>query len=101
MVKFAIGISNLNGSKYANKALKVLIEDGMKGHYNWFSQVTDIIKSNDIVDENDTNESIKKKIIGNYNHSLFERINNCDQEKNYEHIGNLNRLLNLSHTAEN
>ena len=61
MVKFAIRISNLNGSRYANKALKALIEDDMKGHYNWFSQVTDIIKSNDIVDENDTNESIKRK----------------------------------------
>ena len=78
MVKFAIRMSNLNGSR---NALKVLIEDDMKWHYNWFSQVTDIIKSNDIVDENDTNESIKKKIIGNCNHSLFERINNCDQGK--------------------
>ena len=81
MVKFAIRISNLNGSRYANKALKVLIEDDMKGHYNWFSQVTDIIKSTDIVDENDNNESIKKKIVENYNHSLSERINNCDQGK--------------------
>ena len=44
MVKFAIRISNFNGSRYANKAFKVLIEDDMKGHYNWFSQVTDIIK---------------------------------------------------------
>ena len=82
MIKFAIRISNLNGSRYANKALTVLIEDDMKGYYNWFSQVTDIVKSNDIVDENDNNESIKKKIIGNYNHSLSERINNCDQGKN-------------------
>ena len=65
MAKFAIQISNLNGSRYVNKALKVLIEDDMKGYYNWFSQVTDIIKNNDIVDENDTNESIKKKIIEN------------------------------------
>ena len=65
MVKFAVRISNSKESRYANKALKVLIEDDMKGHYNWFSQVTDIIKNNDIVDENDTNESIKKKIIGN------------------------------------
>ena len=45
---------------YANKALKVLIEDDMKGHYNWFSQVTDIIKSNDIVDENDTMNPYKE-----------------------------------------
>ena len=37
MVKFAIRISNLNGSRYANEALKVLIEDDMKGHYKWFS----------------------------------------------------------------
>ena len=61
MVKFAIRILNLNGSRYVNEVLKVLIEDDTKGHYNWFSQVTNIIKSNDIVDENDTNESIKRK----------------------------------------
>ena len=34
MVQFAIRISNLNGSMYANKAYKVLIEDGMQRHYN-------------------------------------------------------------------
>ena len=43
--------------------------------------MTGILKNNDIADENDTSESIKKKIIGNYNHSLFERINDCDQGK--------------------
>ena len=39
--------------------------------------------------------------MGNYNHSLFERINNFDQRKNYEHIGNLNQLLNLSRADQN
>ena len=48
MIKFATRISRLEGTRYAKKALKILIEDDMKGHYNSFSQVINIMNSNNL-----------------------------------------------------
>ena len=66
MIKFATRISRLEGTRYAKKALKILIEDDMKGHYNWFSQVIDIMKSNNLREDNVSNSEIKLQLTENY-----------------------------------
>ena len=74
MIKFATRISRLEGTRYAKKALKILIEDDMKGHYNWFSQVIDIMKSNNLREDNVSNSEIKLRLTENYKTSLLDRF---------------------------
>ena len=78
MIKFATRISRLEGTRYAKKALKILIEDDMKGHYNWFSQVIDIMKSNNLREDNVSNSEIKLRLTENYKTSLLDRLKTLD-----------------------
>ena len=59
MIKFATRTSRLEGTRYAKKALKILIEGDMKVQYNWFPQVIDIMKSNNLREDNVSNNEIK------------------------------------------
>ena len=47
MIKFALRVLNLENSRYVNKALKVLIADDVKGHFNWVSQTIHLMKTYD------------------------------------------------------
>ena len=78
MIKFATRISRLEGTRYTKKALKILIEDDMKGHYNWFSQVIDIMKSNNLGEDNVSNSEIKLRLTENYKTSLLDRLKTLD-----------------------
>ena len=78
MIKFATRISRLEGTRYAKKALKILIEDDMKGYYNWFSQVIDIMKSNNLREDNVSNSEIKLRLTENYKTSLLDRLKTLD-----------------------
>ena len=81
MIKFTTRISRLEGTRYAKKALKILIEDDMKGHCNWFSQVIDIMKSNNLREVNVSNNEIKLRLTENYKTSLLDRLKTLDTEK--------------------
>ena len=83
MLKFATRISRLEGTRYAKKALKVLIEDDMKGRYNWFSQVIDIMKSNNLREENFSNNEIELRLTENYKTSLLDRSKTLDTRRKF------------------
>ena len=74
MIKFATWISRLEGTRYAKKARKIFIEDDMKGHYSWFSQVADTRKSNNLRGDNVSNNETKIRLTKNYYTSLLDRI---------------------------
>ena len=48
MIIFALRVLNLENPRYVNKALKVLIADDIKGHFNWVSQITNLMKTYDL-----------------------------------------------------
>ena len=54
----------------------------MKGHYNWFSQVIDIMKSNNLREDNVSNSEIKLRLTENYKTSLLDRLKLLIQGEN-------------------
>ena len=47
--------------------------DNIKGHYNWVSDATDIMKKNNI-DEFLSHENVSKRLKDNYRSDLLQRI---------------------------
>ena len=56
--------------------------DVAKGHYNWFSQTTNLVKENNIEIDEDSHFTIKKKVKANYETGLIDALNNCIIEPN-------------------
>ena len=77
MIKFALRVWNLENSRCVNKALKVLIADGIKGHFNWVSQIMNLMKTYDLTSANLSLNLVKNKIIANFNDTSLDRIKNC------------------------
>ena len=77
MIKFALRVWNLENSRYVNKALKVLIDDDIKGHFNWVSQIIDLMKTYDLTSADISLNLVKNKIIKNFSGTLLDRIKNC------------------------
>ena len=67
MIKFALRVWNLENSRYVNKALKVLIDDDIKGHFNWVSQIINLMKTYDL-----TSADISLKFGKEQNHREFQ-----------------------------
>ena len=61
IIKYINRLKGLSDERLAKKAFKQMCLDDIKGHYNWFSRVNDMLKDNSI-NYNDPNEVIKKKI---------------------------------------
>ena len=77
MIKFALRVWNLENSRYVNKALKVLMDDDIKGHFNWVSQIINLMKTYDLTSTDISLNLVKNKIIENLNGTLLDRIKNC------------------------
>ena len=67
MIKSALRVWNLDNTRYVNKALKVLIADDIKGHFNWVSQIINLMKTYDLTSANLSLNLAKSKIIENFN----------------------------------
>ena len=61
MIKYIKRFENLPDERFAKKALKQLMVDDAKGHYNWFSQTTNLVKENNIEIDKDSHFAIKEK----------------------------------------
>ena len=60
--------------------------DDAKGHYNWFSQNTNLVKENNIEDSHFT---IRKKVKANYETGLINALKNCITEQKKSRTPNL------------
>ena len=67
MIKFALRVWKLENTRYVNKALKVLIADDIKGHFNWVSQIINLMKTYDL-----TSADLSLNLVKNKNHSEFQ-----------------------------
>ena len=74
MIKFATRLWQADDSRYAEKALKILIKDDLYGHYNLISQVTDLMKQYELTDYNIPSSKIKNNVIENFRKNLLDRI---------------------------
>ena len=70
-----------DASRYAKKALKVLIKDDVDSHYNWISQATDLMKQYELTDYHIPSAKIKTYVIENFRKNLFDRIKHCGPGK--------------------
>ena len=77
MIKFALRVWKLENTRYVNKALRVLIADDIKGHFNWVSQIINLKKTYDLTSADLSLNLVKNKIIENLNGTLLNRIKNC------------------------
>ena len=77
MIKFALRVWKLEDTRYVNKALKVLIADDIKGHFNWVSQIINLMKTYDLTSADLSLNLVKNKIIQNFNGTSLDRIKNC------------------------
>ena len=55
--------------------------DDAKGHYNWFSQTTNLMKENNSEIDKDSHFTIKKKVKANYETGLINSLKNCITEQ--------------------
>ena len=77
MIKFELRVRKLENTRYVNKALNVLIADDIKGHFNWVSQIINLMKTYDLTSADLSLNLVKNKIIQNFNCTLLDRIKNC------------------------
>ena len=73
IAKFANRVRNLNDQLLVKKALYVQMLDDIKGHYNWVSDATGIMKKNNI-DEFLSHQNVSKRLKDNYRYDLLQRI---------------------------
>ena len=74
-IKYALRLWKMEDNRYAKKAMKVLITDGLKGHYNWVSQVIDSMKKNDMCQTNIpfSTSGTKRNCVDSFNNDLMQR----------------------------
>ena len=82
-IKYALRVWQMEDNRYAKKAMKVLITDDLKGHYNWVSQVIDLMKKNDICQTNIpfSSSGIKRNCVDSFNSDLMQRLKGCETSK--------------------
>ena len=81
MIKYIKRFENFPEERLARKALKQLMVDDAKGHYNWFSQTTNLLKENNIEIDKDSHFTIRKKVKANYETGLINALKNCITEQ--------------------
>ena len=64
-----------------SKAYKMLIFDDAKGHYNWVSEITEMLRKNDLIKDDLSKNEIKSRLITNFNNNLSDRLKKCEQGK--------------------
>ena len=81
MIKYALRLHKIDDCRYAKKAYKTLIFDDAKGHYNWISEVTEMLRKNDLIKDDLSKNDIKSRLITDFNNNLFDRLKKCEQGK--------------------
>ena len=61
VIKYIKRFENLLDERLAKRALKQLMVDDANGHYNWFSQTTNLVKENNIEIDKDSRFTVEKK----------------------------------------
>ena len=74
MIKYIKRFENVPDERLAKKALKQLMVDDAKGHYNWFSQTINLVEENNIETDKDSHFTIKKKVKANYETGLINAL---------------------------
>ena len=92
MIKFALRVWNLEDSRYVNEALKALIDDDIKGHFNWVSQIINLMKTYDLTSADISLNLVKNKING----TLLDRIKNCGLGKKLRTYNTFKQVINSS-----
>ena len=70
LIKFALRLANLKRDKLSKKAYNFLAFDNAEGHYNWVSQVTELMSKYGIeMDNSDTR--IKNKVNYHFSQTLI------------------------------
>ena len=57
----------------------MLIFDDAKGHYNWISEVTEMLRKNDLIKDDLSKNEIKSRLITNFNNNLCDHLKKCEQ----------------------
>ena len=81
MIKYAIRLHKIDDCRYAKKAYKMLIFHDAKGHFNWVSEVTKMLKRTIYRRKIFQRNEIKSSLITNFNNNLFDRLKKCGQGK--------------------
>ena len=74
MIKFAIRIWSLGDKFLIKKALKMQIKDDVDGHFNWVSDIIQIMNENNIKEMNISNSDISHKLKDKFKNDLLECI---------------------------
>ena len=53
----------------------------MQKDYNWISEVTEMLRKNDLIKDDLSKNDIKSKLITDFNNNLFDRLKKCEQGK--------------------
>ena len=63
--------------------MKVLITDDLKGHYDWVSQVIDLMKKNDVSQTTIpfSSSGMKRNCRDSFNNELMQRLKGCGTGK--------------------
>ena len=86
MIKFANRIWNLEGKYLVKKASNVQIMDNINGHYNWVSDVIQIMNKNNITEINVSKSDTSHKLKDKFKSNLLELIKSYQEGKNYVHM---------------
>ena len=92
IVKFAIRSWSLDDKNLVKKAFKVQLRDDIKGHFNWISEVTTIMKDNNMYELQPSMYDIGTRLKEKFKSELLNRLHSCGEAKNCEHTHCLNRL---------
>ena len=81
MIKFAIIIWSLGDKFLVKKALKMQIKDDVSGHFNWVSDIIQIMNENNIKEMNVSNSDISHKLKEKFKNGLLQRIKSYGEGK--------------------
>ena len=101
MIRLANRIWNLEGKYLVKKALNVQIVDDINGHYNWVSDVIQIMSKNNIKEINVSKSDISHKLKDKFKGDLLERIKSYQEGKKlrtyaqFKHVIKFEPYLNM------
>ena len=81
MTKYTLRLHKIVDCRYAEKAYKIATFGDAKGHYNWVSEVTEMLRKNDLIKDDLSKSEIKSSLITNFNNNLFDCLKKCEQGK--------------------
>ena len=81
IVKFAIRSWSLDDKTLVKKAFKVQLHDDIKGHFNWISEVTTMMKDNNMYELQPSMYDIGTRLKEKFKRELLSRLHSCGEAK--------------------